>query len=431
MGALAKTCSDCGRQHDFNMADNTQIQTAATATTPGTKPAGAAKTSTVPPQGAANSVNSKEIDLDSSLDAELGGGRIEQPDPELDADLPKPKAKKDKQATKKPEDEEDESETDEDKALRSAVDEEEQEEETETEGEDDEANEDVLSDEELEQAMPENSDDIDPENPPKGLEDVPKTVWKRIQKQSAQIRDLKASLAEGPVVLQPSRESPLNDVNDIDTLDERVAQAREDRDWLEENPHGGMRKVNGKAVEISEEDAAAMRRESKLIIDGDATTRQRLTFREQTKPWERAQAVNPEMFVKGTQEHTFMVNVLKQCPQITQLIPDWEYLLATAARGTKQVIEERSGKFKYVRFEVDANGKLLPLKSKPSPGGGTAKAGAETAKPKPKAPPPASPSSQRPPIARRPNGGAPPTKQPARMPVGDGDLGVLLANELR
>lgn len=412
------------------MADNTQNQTAATATTPGTKPAGAAKTSTVPQQGAANSVNSKEIDLDSSLDAELGGGRIEQPDPELDADLPGPKAKKDKQATKKPEAEEDESETDEDKALRSALDEDEEEEETETDGEDDEEHENELSDEELEQAMPEDGEDIDPENPPKGLENVPKPVWKRFKKLSAQNRELKASLAEGPVVLQPSRESPLSDVNDIETLDERVARAREDRDWLEENPHGGTRKVNGKAVEISEEDAAAMRRESKRIIDSDATTRQRLMFREQTKPWERAQAVNPAMFVKGTQEHTFMVNVLQQCPQITQMIPDWEYMLATAAKGTKQVIEERSGKFKYVRFEVGPNGKLLPLKSKPSPGGGTAKAGADTAKPKPKATPPASPSSQRPPITRRPNGGAPPVKQPARMPVGDGDLGALLASEL-
>ncbi len=415
------------------MAENTQKQTAATGATPGTKPAGgAAKPSTVA-QGQGGSVNLKEIDLDSSLEAELGGGRIEQPDPELDADLPKPKVKKDEQANQKPKAEADESNAEDDEALRSATDEEEEEEEAGAGGEDDqgdESNEEVLSDEELEQAMPENSDDIDPENPPKGLEKVPKPVWKRIAKQSKIIRDLKASLAEGPVVLQPSRESPLSDVTDIETLDERVAQAREDRDWLEENPEGGTRKVNGKVVEISQEDAARMRQESKQIIDSDAMARQRLMFREQTKPWEKAQAVSPELFVKGTPEHNFMVSALRQCPQITQLIPDWEYFMACAAKGMGQVVEERSGKAKYVRFEVGPNGKLLPLKSKPSAGGGTAKAGADTAKPKPKTPPSASPGSQRPPIARRPNGGAPPKPQQARMPVSDGDLSGMLAAEL-
>ncbi len=408
------------------MADTTtQKQTAATDTTPGHTPAGAERAPTVHKPGGL--ATSKELDLEALLGDELGAETIEQPDPELDRDLPKGKAKKGNQApekpkakaeTPKPEVEETDDETD---TLNSAVEPESKEEgeEDEDEEEGDDKSIDGLTDEELEAAMPENSDDIDPDQPPKGLENVPKPVWKRLKKQSEQLRDLKAQVAEGPVILAPTRDSPLSDVTDIAALDERVSQARADRDWVRRNPEGGTRKVNGKDVEISAEKAAEMLSDSDLVIDADATTRTRLMFREQHKPWEAAQAVAPEMFTKGSGEHTFMLNVLQHCPEITQKHPQWEYLLACAAKGMRQVVEERSGKARYVRFEVGPDGKLLPLRAK--------SIGSGTAKPKPKAPP-ANPGSARPALTRRND--AP--KKPLVTTTGDSDSGLsaMLSDEL-
>lgn len=407
------------------MADTTtQKQTAATDTAPGHAPAGAERTPTVHKPG--GTATSKELDLEALLGNELGAETIEQPDPELDRDLPKGKAKKGNQAPEKPKakakaPETEAEEADETDTLNSAVEpeseEEGEEDEAETKGDDDEDTE-GLTDEELEAAMPENSADIDPDQPPKGLENVPKPVWKRLKKQSEQLRDLKAQLAEGPVVIAPTRESPLSDVQDIAALDERVSQARADRDWVRKNPEGGTRKVNGKDVEISAEKAAEMLADSDLVIDADATTRTRLMFREQHKPWEAAQAVAPEMFTQGSAEHTFMMGVVQHCPEITQKHPQWEYLLACAAKGMRQVVEERSGKARYVRFEVGPDGKLLPLRAKSN--------GSGTAKPKPKAPP-ANPGSARPALTRRADG----QKKPVLATTdSDSGLSAMLADEL-
>lgn len=259
------------------------------------------------------------------------------------------------------------------------------------EGKTTEEEEATLTDEELEAAMPENSDDIDPETPPKGLEKVPKPVWQRIVKQSAQIRDLKAQMAEGMVTIQPTPSNPLADVGTIEELDGRIEQARADRDWARKNPDGGMRKRGGKEVEVSAEDAAEMLTKAESLIDADANTRMRITQREQSKPWAKAQAIVPAMFEAGTQEHTFTLNVLQQCPDIATKIPEWEYFVACAAKGMKQVVEESSKRAKYVRYELDKDGKIIPPKKPAGEGSGK---GAEN-KPKP---PPATPSAARPPI---------------------------------
>ncbi len=247
----------------------------------------------------------------------------------------------------------------------------------------------TLTDEELEAAMPESAE-IDPETPPKGLEGVPKPVWKRLKKQSEQIRTLKAEMAEGAVILAPSASNPLADVGTIEDLDERIAAARADRDWAQKNPQGGTRKQGSKEIEVSAEDAAETLAAANAILDADATTRQRILHRQQSKPWEKAQAISPEMFTKGSQPHRFLMGVLGQCPEIVEKIPEWEYLMACAADGMKRAVEESSKRVKYVRYELDADGKIIPPK-KP--------AGTEQGKATEKAKqPPATPSATRPPV---------------------------------
>lgn len=408
------------------MADtNTQKQTAATDTAPGHAPAGAERTPTVPKPGGLTT--SKELDLEAMLGDELGAETIELADPELDRDLPKGKAKQGKQAPEKPKakakppepEHEDADETD---TLNSAVDP-----ESESEGEEDEAEDageddqttDELTDEELEAAMPEDSADIDPDQPPKGLENVPKPVWKRLKKQSEQLRTLKAEMAKGAVVLQPTAANPLADVNDIATLDEAVRQAREERDWARKHPDGGSRRVNGKDVEVSAEAAGEMLATADAIIDADSPTRMRLAFRQEHRPWEVAQKLEPALFEKGSSENNLMLHVLSNVPEIAEKLPDWEKLMAYAARGMRQAFEEGAGKARYVRFEVGPDGKLLPLRAKSN--------GSGTAKPKPKAPP-ANPGSARPPLTRRND--AP--RKPLVTTTGDSDSGLsaMLADEL-
>lgn len=245
----------------------------------------------------------------------------------------------------------------------------------------------TLTDEELEAVMPESSE-IDPETPPKGLEGVPKPVWMRIKKQSEQIRTLKAEMAEGAVILQPSPLNPLADVGTIEDLDERIAAARADRDWAQKNPQGGTRKRGNKDIEVSEADAAETLAAANAILDADATTRQRILFRQQSKPWEKAQAVSPELFTKGSQSNRFVLDVVSACPEIVQKIPEWEYLMACAAEGMKRVVEEGSKRVKYVRYELDAEGKIIPPKKPAGPEQGKA---AEKAKQ-----PPVTPSAARP-----------------------------------
>lgn len=247
----------------------------------------------------------------------------------------------------------------------------------------------TLTDEELEAAMPESSE-IDPETPPKGLENVPKPVWMRLKKQSEQIRTLKAEMAEGAVILQPSPLNPLADVGTIEDLDERIAAARADRDWAQKNPQGGTRKRGSKEIEVSEADAAETLAAANAILDADATTRQRILFRQQSRPWEKAQAVSPELFTKGSQTNRFVLDVVGLCPEIVQKIPEWEYLMACAAEGMKRVVEEGSKRVKYVRYELDPEGKIIPPKKPAGPEQGKA---AEKAKQ-----PPVTPSATRPPV---------------------------------
>ncbi|HEY1051080.1 MAG TPA: hypothetical protein VGE39_15025 [Prosthecobacter sp.] len=246
----------------------------------------------------------------------------------------------------------------------------------------------ALTDEEIEAALPAEIETIDPEHPPKGMENIPKPIWQRFKKMSEQLRGYRTQLAEGAFIIQATPTNPLSEVSTLADLDVKIAEAKDDRAWAQANREGGTRKQGSKTVEIDGEQAAKMLQDAQAIIDADAATRLRISDRQRSKPWVTAQAIAPEMFEAGKPDHTFVLGVLEACPQIATQIPEWEYLLAAAAKGMRMVVEERDKRAVWKRFELDKDGNIIP----PAKPAKETPKGAQTPKP------PVNPGAARPPL---------------------------------
>jgi hypothetical protein len=85
-----------------------------------------------------------------------------------------------------------------------------------------------------------------------------------------------------------------------------------------------------------------------------------------------------------------MAGLLAEAPGLVDH-PQWEVIAAYAAKGWRIATEEGSKKARYVRYELDKNGKLIPP-TKTGDGKKAAAPAQSAAKP-----PPATPSTHRPP----------------------------------
>ncbi len=401
--------------HADTMADTTQKQTAATGATSGQKPAVvASKSSPVTTPGKGTSFS--EQDLDSMLEGELGT-TVEEPDSELDADLPVRKSKKDKQAPTPKEEEEDESEVEDETEQDS--DESEDNDSESDDSEDDAETEDT----DTEEAEIGDDEEVDAEKPPKGFEKVPKGIWKRQNKLIQTQRDLKAQLAKGAIQVTPTDATPLADVDSLETLESRITTAKSVRAWFKSNPDGGTFTLsNGKTVELDQATADEHAEKADAILESAPDVKLRLMHREKSKPWEQAQKLVPTLFDKASPDHAFMVEVFSKAPGLADH-PDWELIMAYAARGKKEFEEESSKKARYVRYELDKDGKMIPLKS--TGGNGKQEAGKPAQKPAPRIAP-VTPSAQKPALKAK---GNQPDKRPAKTD-NDSDLARALADEL-
>lgn len=252
------------------------------------------------------------------------------------------------------------------------------------EGEDDASEEsETETDEEDDQADDEEEDDF---KAPKGLEKIPKGVAKRLTKQAATIKELKAQLAQTIAPIAPTPDSPLADVEKLDALEERVKIAKSVRDWCRANPDGGTVTLNnGATMDISPEQAQAKLARAEAELDAFPDAKTRLQTREQTKPWEFAEVICPNLYKKGTFENQFFNDILKKVPGLKTGLDNYEVIIAAATRGIVEAHEERTGKARYVRMPLDAKGKpVAPKAVKP------------TATPQPK--PTTAPSKTRPPL---------------------------------
>lgn len=248
------------------------------------------------------------------------------------------------------------------------------------------------------EADPADTADQDEEPVPKGMENWPKQAVKRIQKQSETIRALREQVAQSVIQIAPTPTSPLADVTTTAALEDRLQMAKGIRQWCKDNPDGGSIPLKGGGTyEVTPEMAQAKLEQAEREIEAYSDRKLYLAEREQAKPWEAAEAVAPGILQAGTREHTFYSNVLKAVPELAAKLPDYELFVACAARGMKQMLEEREGKARYVRYEMK-DGKIVA--PKPS-AAGTNKAAAPGTPDKPAATTqaqPFRPTNQRPPV---------------------------------
>lgn len=245
------------------------------------------------------------------------------------------------------------------------------------------------------ESQPDETTDEDPV--PKGMEDWPKQAVKRIQKQSEQIKALKAQIAQPPIQLTPTPANPLADVVTLADLDARITTAKGIREWCKANPEGGtIRLDNGATYEVTAEVAAEKLKLAESQIEAYPDQKLRLAEREKSKPWEAAETIAPGLLTPGTRENTFYMGVLKEVPEIAHRLPDYEIFMAAAARGMKMLVEEQEGTARYVRYEMK-DGKIVPPKQSGKP-----KATSPASAAKPVAPTqaqPFRPTNQRPPVS--------------------------------
>lgn len=207
---------------------------------------------------------------------------------------------------------------------------------------------------------------VDPEHPPKGMENVPKSVWKRFNHLTKENKKLNAQVAEGGIKITPTAASPLADVDNLKSLEARITSAKGIRDAVKSHPEyltdgAKIKRGDGSTIERTADQVKAQLAKAEAEIDGEANARVRLTERNRDKPWEAAASMRPDLFKKGTADHSFMVKTLQDCPEIKTRLTDWEVFMAAAARGFQEMIEEQDGKALYVRNELK-DGKPLPPK---------------------------------------------------------------------
>lgn len=223
----------------------------------------------------------------------------------------------------------------------------------------------------------------------RGADNVPKGFVKRLVKQSKQIRDFKAEIASlkaaPPVTLTPTPLSPLADVESLDALEDRIAEARAFKAWAKDHPEGDHVTRNGKQIEITAEQVQARLERAEAVLDAYADKKIALKEREVSRPWETAEKIAPGILKPGTPENQIYLGLLQTCPEIKERFLDHERILAYAIKGYQIASEEAAGKAKYIRQEFDGKGKPIVPAAKSSPA---------TVQPKPKAP--ASPQATRP-----------------------------------
>lgn len=290
-------------------------------------------------------VSSDEPSLADMLRQELG--EEQETTQETVPEPKKPAPRKVPVATEEEEDAEESADSDDDDDLAEA---------NATDEEDDESE----SDDDAEETESDDEKDAtdDDDDAPAGLKGVPKGVVKRLQKQSGIIRELRAQIAAGGIVITPTALNPLADIPDLKTLDQQLEQAKMVRAWCRANPDGAEVKFNnGATKEFTAEEVAAKLALAEADLDAAPEARERLVQREAAKPWEQAERILPGIFDKGTAGNDFLLATLKKCPELKLRLPNWEMAVAAMARGIIEATEESKGVAKYVRMELKGKGK--------------------------------------------------------------------------
>ena len=202
-----------------------------------------------------------------------------------------------------------------------------------------------------EESSDEENDDADEadEDTEKGEARSPKAdkLLKRIDKLTAKRREAEEALEKSreeaeklrvelagasKVVLQPTPEDPLSDVESIEELDARIATAKRVRTWAMSHRDGATVKGADGSEEYVEpaEMARHLAAADAIVTDHGPARKEWLTQRETS----RAEALTayPEFFTEGTAESKALRDILKHYPGLAKYA-NFELIIPDAIRG--------------------------------------------------------------------------------------------------
>ncbi len=98
--------------------------------------------------------------------------------------------------------------------------------------------------------------------------------------------------------------------------------------------------------------------------------KERLNDRAKTQPWEAATKLAPDLFEKGSPSHAVALETLEKVPAFKTAFPDFEVRIAHMARSMQMEADQKPtkdyphGKARYVRLELDSEGRVISPKAK-------------------------------------------------------------------
>jgi hypothetical protein len=187
---------------------------------------------------------------------------------------------------------------------------------------------------------------------------IPKHIQKRIDKITAKRREaeaeadrLKAELEElrtkkNEEVPSVRSKNPFSNKLDIAELEKSVQQAREVRDWCEENPYGGeIPRADGTSVHVDESEVRRMKVQA--LKDIEKNIPEQVQFINARKHFDPiAEAEYPWWKKKDTKEYNTAVALLKNFPEIATF-PDYklvlgDFVFGMQARQAKKAMPSQS-----------------------------------------------------------------------------------------
>jgi hypothetical protein len=252
-----------------------------------------------------------------------------------------------------------------------------QEEETETESED-----------EGEETAAE--DETDAETDEEGsIEELPKSWQKTVKKLRSEAKSLRDRLKAESARVAPTTDSPLSNLVTEEELNQSLANAKRvrqlfgkvtDADYSEDAQGNEVFTITqgNQTFSYTRAQIEQMLGRAETVLDPEVILerRQYLATREQLNPLDTAEQIVPGIVTdKDSDASKWMARVLGTVPGLRRL-PDFEVLLAHAHRDflrqqeTLPTKTHPKGKVKWVRYELDKDGRVLPPKQKASSANG-------------------------------------------------------------
>jgi hypothetical protein len=189
---------------------------------------------------------------------------------------------------------------------------------------------------------------------------IPKHIQKRIDKITAKRREAEADAdrlrkeleemraKKDEAIPAPTRsKNPFRSITDEAALQKAVEQARQVRDWCEENPYGGeIPRSDGTSVHVDETEVRRMKVQALKDIESNIPEQaQFINARKHFDPI--AEQEYPWWKKKDTKEYQTAVALLKNFPELTAF-PDYklvigDFVLGMQARQAKKVVRTESG----------------------------------------------------------------------------------------